>query len=74
MNSHTQRGADNPGLGGVVESIPFSERRIYVVHSMWRKTLWAQLLLTTPLLEQTSHPSTRNVVGTTHREMVTVIK
>ena len=23
MNSHTQRGADNPALGGVVESIPF---------------------------------------------------
>ena len=23
MNSHTQRGVDNPGLGGVVESILF---------------------------------------------------
>ena len=28
MNSHTQRGVDNPALGGVVESIPFLERRI----------------------------------------------
>ena len=28
MNSHTQRGADKSGLGRVVESIPFLERRI----------------------------------------------
>ena len=30
MNSQSKRGTDNPGVGGVVESIPFSERRIYV--------------------------------------------
>ena len=29
MNSHTQRGGDKSGLGRVVESIPFSERRIH---------------------------------------------
>ena len=28
MSSHTQRGADKSGLGRVVESIPFLERRI----------------------------------------------
>ena len=31
MNSQSKRGTDNPGVGGVVESIPFSERRMYVV-------------------------------------------
>ena len=29
MNSQAKPMADNPGVGGVVESIPFSERRIH---------------------------------------------
>ena len=32
MNSQSKRGADKSGLGRVVESIPFSERRINGVH------------------------------------------
>ena len=34
MNSQSKRGTDKSGLGRVVESIPFSERRIYVVQRM----------------------------------------
>ena len=47
---------------------------IDVVQSMWCSLcgaihLWAQLLLTTPLLEQTSHPPTRYLVGKTHSNL-----
>ena len=50
------RGADKSGGGRGVESISLLERRIHLT----------QLRSSSPLLEQTSHPPTCNLVGKTH--------
>ena len=56
MNSQSKSRFDNPGVGGVVESIPFSESRIHLT----------VLKSSSPMLAQTSHPPTRNLFGKTH--------
>ena len=77
MNFQSERGGDKSGGERVVESISLLERRIYVGQYMWCNLRGAIMCgaiyvvqsidltieLSSPLLEQTSHPPTRNLVA-----------